>query len=67
MARSSPGRSILDQSGGSGGCALVHASHVGERLPDGLEPEGTGEGDCLGQDTCDQYYACGELCFADHC
>jgi hypothetical protein len=23
--------------------------------------------DCLGQDTCDQYYACGELCFADHC
>lgn len=23
--------------------------------------------DCLGEDTCDAYYACGELCFADHC
>lgn len=23
--------------------------------------------DCITEDTCDAYYACGELCFADHC
>jgi hypothetical protein len=22
---------------------------------------------CIGEDTCDAYYSCGELCFADHC
>ena len=22
---------------------------------------------CIGEATCDAYYACGEICFADHC
>jgi hypothetical protein len=23
--------------------------------------------DCYTEDTCDDYFACGEICFADHC